>query len=101
MGVKWHPIPSIPKTRFKFKLANQKNLTTNWKDPVDFWNRPHKTRDPIKDKHDEFKPITFNNFFFLEGTLSNNKRNLTKSFLTFNVYSRIVLGNLTPYNSEL
>ena len=29
-------IPSIPKTRFKFKLGSQKNFTTNWKEPVDF-----------------------------------------------------------------
>jgi hypothetical protein len=79
-------MPSIPKTRFKFKLANQKNLTTNWKDPVDFWNRPHKTIDPMNDKHDEFKAITFNNFFLLEEILSNNKRNLTKSFITYYLF---------------
>ena len=66
-------IPSTPNIKFKFKLGNQKNFTTNWKELVDFWKNPHNNKEPVKDKHAEFKAIIFNNFFLLKGINNNNK----------------------------
>ena len=56
---------------FKFKLGNQKNVTTNWKELVDLLKKSHNNKEPVKDKHVEFKATTFNKFLFLEGIHNN------------------------------
>lgn len=66
-------IPSIPNVKFKFKLDNQKNFTTNWNELLDFWKKPHKNKELMKEKHEKFNAIIFNNFFLLEGMNNNNK----------------------------
>lgn len=67
------PIPSTPSVKFKFKLENQKNFTTNWNEPVDFWKKPHRSNEVKNDSPELFRAMFFNSFSFSEGINNNNK----------------------------
>jgi hypothetical protein len=61
-----------PKTKFKFKFGNQKTLqqTGNLQ-----WisKKPHSNKDPMNEKHAEFKATIFNNFSLRLGINNNVK----------------------------
>lgn len=66
-------MPSTPSVKLRFRLENQKNFMTNWKEPTDFWKKPQSSKEVKNDKPVEFKAIIFNNFSFLEGVNNNSK----------------------------
>ena len=69
----------MPKVKFKVNKGNQVNLTKNWKKPTDLLKPPHNIKEPINEKHVEFKAINFNSLVSREGIknkipiIGNNK----------------------------
>ena len=66
-------IPSIPNVKFKFKIGTQKNLTTNWKAPLDRLKKNHNIKEPVNERHEVCKATNFNNFSSRAGININNK----------------------------
>lgn len=63
----------MPSVKFKFRLENQKNFTTNWKELTDLWKKPQSSKDIKNEKPEKFKAILFNNLSFLEDKSNNSK----------------------------
>jgi hypothetical protein len=85
-------IPSIPNTKFKFKVGTHKNLLTNWNVPMDLLKKIHRTSERIKVKHDTFRATKRNKTRLDDGII--NKKNTpikgninmhTNKFLILNI----------------
>ena len=52
-------MPSTPKGKLMFKTGIHKNLSTNWKVPMDLSKKTHKNKEEIKVKQEKFSTMDF------------------------------------------
>ena len=85
-------IPSIPNTKFKFKVGIHKNLLTNWNVPIDLLKKTHRISERTNVKHDTFRATKRNKTKLDDGII--NKKNTpikgninrhTNKFLILNI----------------
>ena len=67
-------MPSIPRVILRFKLGNQKSLTTNWKFDKDFWKKIQRNKKPINGTKEKFKANILQNFSFFEKKTHNTPK---------------------------